>query len=46
MEAIKVLLGLPDTLTGSVLYFDASTMDFEKVGLRRDPNCPLCGQMD
>lgn len=43
-EAIKVLLGMPDTLTGQVLFFDAQTMDFEKFILNQNPDCPLCGR--
>lgn len=41
-EAIKLILGLPDTLVGHVLYFDASTMAFEKIMLSKNPDCPLC----
>lgn len=43
MEAIKVLLGIPDTLTGRILYFDAQTMEFEKIELQQNQNCPACG---
>jgi len=41
-EAIKVLLGLGDTLTGRVLALDAITMEFRSVRLRKDPACPVC----
>ena len=42
-EAIKYLLGLGDLLTGTLLTYDALRMDFRKVGLNRNPDCPLCG---
>jgi len=42
-EAIKYLLGIGDLLTGRLLTYNALTMDFRKVGLNRNPNCPLCG---
>jgi adenylyltransferase/sulfurtransferase len=43
MEAIKVLLGMTDTLTGRVLYFDAQAMEFEQVTLEKNPHCRVCG---
>jgi molybdopterin/thiamine biosynthesis adenylyltransferase len=42
-EAIKYLLGLGDLLTDSLLTYDALTMEFRKVPLKRNPNCPICG---
>ena len=43
-EAIKVLLGPGETLIGRLLTYDALGMRFREVKLRRDPNCPVCGQ--
>ena len=43
METIKVLLGLGDTLAGRLLIFDALEMSWREVGLRRNPDCPVCG---
>jgi len=43
-EAIKCLLGLGDLLTGTLLTYNALRMDFRKVQLNRNPNCPLCGE--
>lgn len=43
-EAIKFLLGLGELLTGTLLTYSALTMDFRKVHLNRNPNCPLCGR--
>ena len=43
-EAIKFLLGLGDLLTGMLLTYNALSMDFRKVQLNRNPDCPLCGK--
>jgi sulfur-carrier protein adenylyltransferase/sulfurtransferase len=42
-EAIKILLGLGDTLVGRLLMVDAMTMTFRTLEIRRDPECPACG---
>lgn len=42
-EAIKMLLGLGDTLVGRLLMVDAMTMVFRTLEIRRDPECPACG---
>ena len=41
-EALKVLLGIGDTLAGRLLLFDALDTSFTELKLRRDPNCPVC----
>ena len=41
-EALKVLLGIGDTLAGRLLLFDALETEFTELKLRRDPNCPVC----
>lgn len=43
-EAIKLLLGIGELLVGKLLVMDALSMDFRKVKLRKDPNCPLCSE--
>jgi molybdopterin/thiamine biosynthesis adenylyltransferase len=43
-EAIKYLLGLGDLLTGTLLTYNALSMDFRKVSLNRNPDCALCGE--
>ncbi len=43
IEAAKLILGLGEPLAGRLLIFDALEMEFRQVKLRRDPNCPLCG---
>lgn len=42
-EAIKVLLGIGDTLAGRLLIYDALGMTFTELKVRRDPDCPACG---
>ncbi|HEY2615014.1 MAG TPA: rhodanese-like domain-containing protein, partial [Chthoniobacterales bacterium] len=42
-EAIKLILGLGETLIGRLLHFDALKMKFRQFNLRRDPECPVCG---
>jgi adenylyltransferase/sulfurtransferase len=43
-EAVKILLGIGEPLVGRLLLYDALSMSFEELKLRRDPNCPLCGE--
>lgn len=43
-EAIKVLLGLGDTLAGRLLQYDSLGMTFRTFKLRRDDACPGCGK--
>jgi molybdopterin/thiamine biosynthesis adenylyltransferase/rhodanese-related sulfurtransferase len=42
-EAIKLILGIGDTLAGRLLLVDALRMNFRTIRLRRDPDCPACG---
>jgi sulfur-carrier protein adenylyltransferase/sulfurtransferase len=42
-EALKIALGIGDTLAGRLLLFDALAGSFAEVTLRRDPTCPVCG---
>jgi adenylyltransferase/sulfurtransferase len=44
VEAIKVLLDIGDPLIGSLLLFDALSMDFKRLKLRQDNDCPMCGE--
>jgi molybdopterin/thiamine biosynthesis adenylyltransferase len=43
-EAIKLLLEIGDSMVGRLLLFDALEMHFQEVALRRDPDCPVCGE--
>ena len=42
VEAIKVLLGIGDTLAGRLLIYDALDQDFTTVTIVQDPGCPAC----
>ncbi|MEM3723178.1 MAG: molybdopterin-synthase adenylyltransferase MoeB [Candidatus Hadarchaeales archaeon] len=42
-EAIKFLLGIGELLVGRVLFFDALGSCFEEFELKRNPECPSCG---
>jgi adenylyltransferase/sulfurtransferase len=42
-EAIKLILGAGTTLVGRLLLYDAWTMRFRELKLRRDASCPVCG---
>jgi molybdopterin/thiamine biosynthesis adenylyltransferase/rhodanese-related sulfurtransferase len=42
-EALKLVLGAGDTLTGRLLLFDALHTTFDEVVIRRNPECPVCG---
>jgi sulfur-carrier protein adenylyltransferase/sulfurtransferase len=44
IETVKLLLGLGRTLVGRLLLFDALSMSFRELTLRKDPRCPLCGE--
>lgn len=42
-EAIKCILQIADLLTNQLLIYNALTMDFRKIQIKRNPDCPLCG---
>ncbi|UCD11257.1 MAG: molybdopterin-synthase adenylyltransferase MoeB [Nitrospinaceae bacterium] len=42
-EALKLILGKGDTLIGRFMLFDALGMKFREMKLRKDENCPICG---
>lgn len=43
-EAIKLILGRGDPLIGRLLTYDSLGMSFRVLKLRRDKNCPICGE--
>ena len=43
-EAIKVITGVGEPLIGELMIYDALEMEFRKVKIRKDPNCPLCSE--
>jgi adenylyltransferase/sulfurtransferase len=42
-EVLKEIMGIGDSLAGSLLIYDALSTTFRKMTLKRDPTCPLCG---
>ena len=43
LEAIKWILNLGNSLAGRLLLFDGMAMKLRELNVRRDPDCPLCG---
>jgi molybdopterin/thiamine biosynthesis adenylyltransferase/rhodanese-related sulfurtransferase len=43
-EALKLALGIGAPLVGRLLLFDALETQFTEIALRRDPECPVCGE--
>lgn len=43
LEAIKLILDKGDSLIGRLLCFNTLSMEINMLNLRRDPNCPMCG---
>jgi sulfur-carrier protein adenylyltransferase/sulfurtransferase len=43
-EALKLVLGIGEQLVGRLLLYDALEASFTEVSLRRDPDCPVCGE--
>src|SRR6184192_3672675 len=43
-ETIKIILGAPDILVNRLLLFDAWRMRFRELKLRKNPDCPVCGE--
>ena len=43
-EAVKLILGIGEPLVGRLLLYDALGMRFREMKLRKDPNCPVCGE--
>lgn len=44
LETIKLILEKGDTLVGRLLQFNTLTMEINSLRLRKDPECPLCGE--
>src|SRR3989454_9103170 len=42
-ETIKIILGAPDIMVNRLLLFDAWRMRFRELKLRKNPECPACG---
>jgi len=44
VEAVKLVLGVGNPLVGRLLHFDTLAMEIKQLKLRRDPECPVCGE--
>ena len=42
-EALKLMIGIGESLSSRLLLIDALSMNFREVKIKRNPNCPLCG---
>jgi len=42
-EAIKIILGKGEPLIGRLLLYDSLAMRFRELSVRRNPDCPICG---
>ncbi len=42
VEALKILLGIGETLTGRLLSYDTLVQEVRTFTIRRDPDCPAC----
>jgi adenylyltransferase/sulfurtransferase len=42
-EAVKLILGKGEPLIGRLMHYDAMAMRFREFKVRRNKNCPLCG---
>lgn len=43
-EAIKLILGIGKPLIGRMLLYDALRMEAREVKVKKDPECPVCGE--
>jgi adenylyltransferase/sulfurtransferase len=43
IEAIKLIIGIGDSLIGRLVSFDALKLRFREFKIRKDPKCPICG---
>jgi sulfur-carrier protein adenylyltransferase/sulfurtransferase len=43
-EVLKLILGIGDSLVGKLMLVDTLSMEFQKVNLAKNPDCPVCGE--
>ena len=43
-ETVKLILGIGEPLIGRLLLYDALSMRFREMKLRKNPECPICGE--
>lgn len=46
LEAVKILLGIGQTLADTILLWDGLNHTYETIKIHRDPACPVCGQQE
>jgi sulfur-carrier protein adenylyltransferase/sulfurtransferase len=44
IEAIKLIIGIGESLIGRLVSFDALQLRFKEFKIRKDPSCPICGE--
>ena len=42
-EVIKEILGIGESMAGSLIVMDGLSATFRKIAVKRDPGCPVCG---
>lgn len=42
-EVLKEILGIGESLSGSLLLMDTLNASYHRISVKRDPDCPLCG---
>ncbi len=42
-EVLKEILAIGDSLSGSLILYDSLSAEFQKIAVKPDPDCPLCG---
>ncbi|MNC80997.1 Molybdopterin-synthase adenylyltransferase [compost metagenome] len=45
-EALKLLSGVGESLSGRLLWLDVRTMQWRSVNVQRDPECTVCGHRE
>lgn len=43
-ETVKAILGKGELLSGRMIFYDALSMDFDKMTVKQKPDCPVCGE--
>lgn len=44
VEVLKEILGIGESLSGALLLFDALNASYNRIKVKKDPDCPLCGE--
>lgn len=43
LEAIRIIVGHPPGLAGTLLYFSGANVSFQNIAVEKNPLCPICG---